>query len=105
VRKQPAITHHNHDNVGIRTENWRYIKYADGSEELYDMKKDPNEWTNLAENPEYAQQKKKLAKWVPKNDQQPAPNSASRVLTYDPKTGETIWEGEPILPTDPIPEI
>ncbi|MEM7144640.1 MAG: sulfatase [Verrucomicrobiota bacterium] len=104
-RKQPAITHHNHDNVGIRTENWRYIKYADGSEELYNMKKDPNEWTNLADNPEYADQKKKLAKWVPKNDAPPAPNSAARVLTYDPDTGETIWEGEAINPNDPIPEL
>ncbi|MBT7875444.1 MAG: sulfatase, partial [Verrucomicrobia bacterium] len=48
-RKWPAITTHNHDNHGIRSEHWRYIRYADGSEELYDMRKDPNEWDNLAE--------------------------------------------------------
>jgi choline-sulfatase len=47
-RKWPAITTHNHDNHGIRSEHWRYIRYADGSEELYDMRKDPNEWDNLA---------------------------------------------------------
>ncbi|MEM8953849.1 MAG: sulfatase [Verrucomicrobiota bacterium] len=104
-RKFPAITHHNHDNVGIRTENWRYIKYADGSEELYNMKKDPNEWTNLADNPEYSDQKKKLVKWVPKNDAPPAPGSAARILTYNPDTGETLWEEEPINPNDPIPEL
>ena len=46
-REWPAITTHNHDNHGIRTEDWRYIRYADGSEELYNMKSDPNEWNNL----------------------------------------------------------
>ena len=48
VRKWPAITTHNHDNHGIRTKDWRFIQYADGTEELYNMKADPNEWTNLA---------------------------------------------------------
>ncbi|MCU0613343.1 MAG: sulfatase, partial [Candidatus Eisenbacteria bacterium] len=43
-REWPAITTHNHDNHGIRTERWRYIRYADGSEELYDMQADPKEW-------------------------------------------------------------
>ena len=47
-RKWPAITTHNQDNHAVRTETWRYIRYADGSEELYDCVADPNEWTNLA---------------------------------------------------------
>jgi arylsulfatase A-like enzyme len=103
VRKWPAITTHNHDNHGIRTENWRYIRYADGSEELYDMKKDPNEWSNLAANPEYADQKKRLAKWIPKNNLKPAPGSAARVLTYE--NGVANWEGEDIDPKEPVPEL
>ena len=41
-RPWPAITTHNKDNHGIRTERWRYIRHADGSEELYDMEEDPN---------------------------------------------------------------
>ena len=41
-----------HDNHGVRSERWRYIRYADGSEELYDMAADPNEWHNLAGDPE-----------------------------------------------------
>ena len=40
-------------DLAVRTEHWRYIRYEDGSEELYDHRKDPNEWTNLALNPEY----------------------------------------------------
>jgi choline-sulfatase len=34
-------------NDTVRTEHWRNIRYADGSEELYDYRNDPNEWTNL----------------------------------------------------------
>lgn len=33
--------------------NYRYIQYQDGSEELYDLGNDPNEWTNLAGNQNY----------------------------------------------------
>ena len=35
TRAWPAITTHNHDNHGVRSLDWRYIRYADGSEELY----------------------------------------------------------------------
>jgi arylsulfatase A-like enzyme len=104
-RKWPAITTHNHDNHGIRTEKWRYIRYADGSEELYDMEKDPNEWTNLAASAEFEAQMEKLAQWLPKENLKPAPKSAHRILTYDRKTRETTWQGENIKPADPIPEL
>src|SRR5262245_40755211 len=50
-RDRPALTTHNPGNHAVRTEKWRYIRYADGSEELYDRSKDPNEWTNLVDNP------------------------------------------------------
>jgi arylsulfatase A-like enzyme len=40
-------------NFTVRTERWRYILYKDGSQELYDHKTDPNEWTNLAGNPDH----------------------------------------------------
>ncbi len=32
----------------ISAERWRYIHYADGGEELYDITADPYEWQNLA---------------------------------------------------------
>lgn len=42
-----AISTLGQDNHAIRDRRWRYIRYADGSEELYDHESDPHEWTNL----------------------------------------------------------
>ena len=47
-------------NWAYRTEHWRYILYNNGTEELYDHRNDPHEWTNLATHPEFRQQKEKL---------------------------------------------
>ena len=44
----PAITTYRQGNHSIRSETFRYTRYADGSEELYDETRDPYEWTNLA---------------------------------------------------------
>ena len=103
-RERPAITTANQGNHGIRTARWRYIHYADGSEELYDMQNDPNEWTNLAISSEHAEIIAELKKWLPKMDLPPAPGSAQRVLTYDADSDEAMWEGKPVRRTDPIPE-
>ncbi len=65
---RPALTTHGHQNHSLRTERWRYIRYSDGTEELYDHDNDPLEWTNLATNPKYAETRKKLAAWLPKTN-------------------------------------
>ncbi|WP_222435428.1 sulfatase [Allorhodopirellula solitaria] len=36
-----------------RTKNWAYMRYNDGSAELYDMRRDPGQITNLADDPQY----------------------------------------------------
>ena len=56
-----ALTTHGRNNHAVRTERWRYIRYADGSEELYDHDADPLEWKNLAGDAKYAAVKKELA--------------------------------------------
>lgn len=104
VRPWPAITSHNQGNHGIRTERWRYIRYADGSEELYDMITDPHEWTNLIGRADVNGVVAEHRRWLPKIDRPPAPRSASRVLTYDRSTDQAIWEGTAVHRIDPIPE-
>jgi choline-sulfatase len=66
--KQPALTTHYQNNHSVRTERYRYTRYNDGSEELYDHQTDPNEWTNLANLPEHNALKKELAAWFPKTN-------------------------------------
>lgn len=95
-RQWPAITSHNQGNHSVRTDRWRYIRYADGSEELYNMIDDPQEWENVAGNTDFSEVKASLAKWLPKIDVPMAPGSQHRVLSWDGSTA--IWEGEVIDP-------
>jgi choline-sulfatase len=101
-RDRPAVTTHNPGNHAVRTEKWRYIRYADGSEELYDVVKDPHEWTNLAADSAHAATKKELGKWLPAKSAPPLPGSAGRILTYE--NGIAIWEGKPIAKDEPFPD-
>jgi len=101
-RSRPAITTHNHDNHGVRTEKYRYIQYADGSEELYDMIADPNEFTNLANDPKHERVQRSLERHLPKTNRRPVAGSANRILTYE--NGVANWEGQDIDPNEPIPE-
>ncbi|MGZ5544761.1 MAG: sulfatase [Limisphaerales bacterium] len=63
---RPAISTYGPNNHAVRTEQWRYIRYANGDEELYDELSDPKEWTNLASRPENVGIKKHLATYLPK---------------------------------------
>jgi arylsulfatase A-like enzyme len=67
-----AITTFGQNNHAIRTDRWRYIRYTDGTEELYDHSNDEYEWTNLATNPEYTALKASLAKHFPTNNVPPS---------------------------------
>jgi arylsulfatase A-like enzyme len=60
-----ALTTFGKDNHGLRTPRYRYIRYEDGGEELYDRDRDPNEWTNIADLPENEVLKEDLRKLLP----------------------------------------
>ena len=45
----------------LRTENFAYIRYTDGTEELYDMRQDPEQFQNLATHPEHSARCQKMA--------------------------------------------
>jgi arylsulfatase A-like enzyme len=81
---RPALTTHGAGNHTLRSERWRYIRYADGGEELYDHRNDPHEWTNLAGSPEFAAIKADLAQALPKTDAAPA--GAKKNRKRDQKT-------------------
>lgn len=70
---RPALTTHGRNNHSVRSEQWRYIRYSDGAEELYDHEKDPLEWTNLADRSEFSEVKQKLIAWLPKVNVPDAP--------------------------------
>jgi arylsulfatase A-like enzyme len=79
-----AVTTHGRNNHSVRTEQWRYIRYADGSEELYDHDADPDEWINLAAKPEHATLKDDLAKRLPEKNVFDAPSQKKKA---DEKNG------------------
>lgn len=62
----PAVIEYRRGNVAVRGDRFRYIKYVNGDEELYDHKNDPNEWKNLASESKYKKEIKELSKWIPK---------------------------------------
>ncbi len=64
----PVISTFRYKNQSIRSKRYRYIRYADGTEELYDHKVDSLEWNNLANFKEYDAIKVKLAEWLPKEN-------------------------------------
>lgn len=65
---QPALMTYGRGNHAIRDSRWRYIRYQDGSEELYDHQADPNEWTNLAGQAEHRERMNELKSWLPKTE-------------------------------------
>jgi arylsulfatase A-like enzyme len=75
---RPALTTHGRKNHALRTPRWRYIRYADGGEELYDHNADPNEWINLAGLKKHATVKRELARRLPKTNVPDAPSKAAK---------------------------
>lgn len=74
--QRPALTTFHRDNHSLRSERWRYIRYADGGEELYDHDADDYEWTNLAADPQSQAVKGELAEWFPKVNHAELPRDA-----------------------------
>lgn len=83
----------------IINKDWRYITYGDDGEELYDLKSDPNEWNNLAENPNYEDTKRLLRKSAPKKFSPAAPKrTIGKDLIIEGETFRWRKEGEKVAP-------
>ncbi|MDG1356012.1 MAG: sulfatase [Opitutales bacterium] len=66
VRKT-ALSLHNEKHIknkgyAIRSNSWTYMNYGDQGEILYDMVKDPHQYTNLIDNPDYLETVRKARK-------------------------------------------
>ncbi|MFW5760995.1 MAG: sulfatase-like hydrolase/transferase [Cyclobacteriaceae bacterium] len=96
-RTAPAICSHGPGNHVVITEQWRFIQYADGSQELYNRMDDQFEWDNLALHDSYQPIIDHLSQYLPKNVARPAPGSNTRLIEI--KDGKVYWQGE-IIPED-----
>ncbi len=63
-----ALTTYGYNNHAVRTNQYRYIQYEDGTQELYDHNNDPNEWKNLAGKPEFKDVIEELKLLLPKTN-------------------------------------
>ncbi|MDG1873104.1 MAG: sulfatase [Mariniblastus sp.] len=75
----PAITTWGRGNYTVRDDKWRYTRYFDGGEELYNHSSDPQEWNNLAADLTHQARIKEMATFLPKNE-------APQVVT-----GRSLW--------------
>ena len=73
----PALSTMYQNNHTLVTADWRYIRYEDGTEELYNERTDPHEWTNVASKVELATVKKSLAKYFPATNAAPVAEPAA----------------------------
>ena len=94
-RGRPVLTTRYYQNHSVRSQNWRYIHYRDGQEELYDHRDDPREYHNLAGRPEHAEVLIEHRKWLPKVDAFPAGKDSFPEDSYDKKVKEFEEKGIP----------
>lgn len=91
---RPSITEFRKGNIAVRSQRYRYIRYDDGGEELYDHSTDPQEWHNLAADPKHSHVIEELKRWLPDewaNERPTKSRFAFEPSTYtwrDKKTGQ-----------------
>ena len=69
----PALMTYRSGNHALRTSRWRYIRYADGTEELYDHQQDPHEQHNLAGQSSRGDVLKSFRSQLPRTNASPVP--------------------------------
>lgn len=74
---KPQVSVYGLGNWAVIDARYRYIRYADGSEELYDLENDPMEWRNIAGQADMEDVKIRLASHIP----------AAPAKTVEPRKG------------------
>ena len=80
--KHPAITSFGLGNYSIRSTNYRFIQYFDGSRELYDLRDDPHEWKNLIGDPEMKKIIQELSSFIPQKQHPILPGNSTGHKAY-----------------------
>ena len=78
----PAITSFGLGNYSVRSTNYRFIQYFDGSRELYDLRDDPNEWKNLIGDPEMKKIIQELSYFIPQKQHPILPGNSTGHKAY-----------------------
>jgi arylsulfatase A-like enzyme len=108
---RPAVSAIGRGTFSVRDSRWRYIRYFDGSQELYDLKADPDEWTNVVDDPANANVVARLSKQIPTEDgykhfvrygefKAVIPEDGSRMLLYGPGSA-VIYEDKDVSKDHP----
>ena len=80
--EHPAITSFGLGNYAVRSTRYRYIRYLDGSEELYDHQSDPHEWHNIATKAEMSRVIAEHAAYLPRNEHPVLPGNSTGHKAY-----------------------
>jgi len=86
-RGKPVLSTYGRGNHAIRDDRYRYIRYRNGDEELYDHTTDPYEFTNLAGDERMTDVKARLARFLPTDD-------APDVPELNPEKDGSRWQDE-----------
>ncbi|MCX6597042.1 MAG: sulfatase [Acidobacteria bacterium] len=86
ANRRPAVITYLKGNHAAVTERYRYIRYHDGGEELYDRQADPNEWDNRAGDAKLTKVKADLAQWFPKSNADPVPERTAFEFDFSTHT-------------------
>lgn len=81
--KHPAITSFGLGNYSVRSTRYRFIRYFDGSQELYDLSDDPHEWNNLAAKPKFKSIIQQHSAHLPKKEHPILPGGSTGHNAYE----------------------
>lgn len=87
-RGEPVVLSYGWQNHAVRDDRFRFIRYRNGDEELYDHANDPHEWTNLASLPRFQGVKDRLAKSFPKVNAEEVPMVGADINVFEEEAFE-----------------
>lgn len=78
----PARTTYGPGNHSLHYQDYHYLRFANGAEELYRRDKDPHEWTNLALQRKYRKTLSRFREYLPREEAPLAPKSITTINDY-----------------------